>query len=260
MSLNVKQTNVSYVKQTNISYGIIAFYIDDETKEISYHLVQRRDTISYIKFIRGKVLYKDLFSAFCLMTKEEKERLFLYDFKDIWNDMYNYNYAYKRTDFNSAFEKFEMLKKSGELNKFHELTLNKNHSLEWGIPKGRKKKITEPNIICALREYKEETKSKSYLDFINIDPFTDILEISPIEIYKSIFYVAQSKYQPLAQQVIYNTGKIIRPFISEETNDVKWVSLEKSKELVPNRIYNILNILDNIIKQQFKIVSLNYFI
>ena len=73
-----------------LSYGIILYYKDGD--EIKIILVERKDTLSYIEFLRGKYssitkldYLELLFSRF---SKTEQLRLVNNDFDKLWTDLW----------------------------------------------------------------------------------------------------------------------------------------------------------------------------
>jgi 8-oxo-dGTP pyrophosphatase MutT (NUDIX family) len=127
-------------------------------------LVQRKDSMSYVEFIRGK--YKAYDRDYILklvesMTVDEQERLRSQPFLDLWQSVWGLATPRKclATEFNVASSTFAEL-----VDGRHGHTLadimgdNPAHILErqWGFPKGRRN-IREPEVACAMREFMEET-------------------------------------------------------------------------------------------------------
>jgi len=87
---NIQHIRKSYEKDPTIdpitSYGVILFRIEDN--KIEYLLCQRRDTIEYAVFIRGQYSKNQLSIYIQLMTQDERERLKMYDFDSLWNDLW----------------------------------------------------------------------------------------------------------------------------------------------------------------------------
>jgi 8-oxo-dGTP pyrophosphatase MutT (NUDIX family) len=99
--------------------------------------------------------------------------------------------------------------------------------LEWEIPKGRKNR-NESDLVCAIREFEEETNVP--LGFYNI-----IFDINPItESYTSsgVKYV-HTYYAALASNNIHpfvNLGSVVQ---ISEIDAVEWMSLDKIKDIDP---------------------------
>jgi 8-oxo-dGTP pyrophosphatase MutT (NUDIX family) len=169
---------------------------------IKFLLIQRRHSIAYMDFLRGK--YKvdnidQINSLFQYMNPEEINRLKTCEFKDLWNEMWN-NDPIKTNnlkDFTLAETKFNQLKtdKNLDLNLdfFIENVTPIYKQNEWGFPKGRKNHNELP-LQCAMREFSEETN-------INLSDINIINNILPIEEnligtnglpYRHIYYIAET--------------------------------------------------------------------
>ena len=176
-------------------------------QNIKFLLIQRKHSIGFMDFIRGK--YKldnvdQINSLFQYMHETEIEELKFKTFEELWNIIWN-NDSQRinnlKKEFTIAEEKFNMLK-NGVIGTDIELNLNffitnikpLYKFLEWGFPKGRKDKNESP-LECALREFSEETNI--ILENINV-----IDELEPIEEnligtngvqYRHIYYIAEIK-------------------------------------------------------------------
>ena len=126
-------------------------------------MIQRKDSLSYMEFIKGKYEILNipyLKQLFTNMTLNEKKTLtnntsFEHIWKNVWYPNPNINIKYTKEYNESKFNYDNLVK-----NKKIELLI-KNISTpylepEWGFPKGRKK-MNETPIICANREFYEET-------------------------------------------------------------------------------------------------------
>ena len=169
---------------------------------IKFLLIQRRHSIGFMDFIRGK--YKidnieQINSLFQYMHQNEINLIKTLEFEDLWKEIWN-NDETKinlKKDFTIAKEKFIELKTSTKLDLNLEFYLNNIEPLysflEWGYPKGRKDK-NESTLDCAVREFYEETN-------IDIKKIKIINEIEPIEEnligtngipYRHIYYIAET--------------------------------------------------------------------
>lgn len=176
-------------------------------QNIKFLLIQRRHSIGFMDFIRGK--YKidnvdQINSLFQYMHESEIELLKIKTFEELWKEIWNNDnnrIDNLKKDYTIALEKFNKLKNGingidVELNlNFYIENIKPLYSfLEWGFPKGRKDKNETP-LECALREFSEETN-------INLDSINVINELEPIEEnligtngvkYRHIYYVAEIK-------------------------------------------------------------------
>ena len=230
------------------SYGLVVYYVSPISKCITYHIVQRRDTVAYICFLRGKVEENNLLRYFSLMTHNEKERLNKYQFSELWEDLYYGERKESDTDedYKHAYKNFIRLKESGKISEL--IKQSNDFQLDWGIPKGKKKHPDEPDLVCALREYKEETHNNSYIQFVDHEYLVDELKTDNWGTYITHFYIAWSRFQPRIRQKESKFGGISRADVSEETHNVIWATLEVCKSKLPPRLFDIIKTVDNLIK------------
>lgn len=198
---NIKQMPISkienflYNKYVNIeefNYKNIKFInkIDKHKDKIRFLLIQRKHSLSYIEFIRGRYIETDLLNIKYLlsyMSKEEVNKIKVTDFQILWDDLWRKTARSKAflKELNISKNKFNHCKK----NNFFDNLESNYYSPEWCFPKGRRNKY-EKNLDCAKREFEEETKFTSYtiLDRINFveETFKGTNKID----YKHIYYFA----------------------------------------------------------------------
>lgn len=157
-------------------------------------LVQRKDTMGFIDFVRGKypktepeksAMIKIYFEE---MTCEERLKLKTTSFTDIWDKLWlNHDSKCYLSESESAEKKFTSLDIP---------TLLKNSECkwteqEWGFPKGRKN-IHETQFQCAVREFCEETGyNKKYFRTLNDNPIEEsFLGTNGVK-YKHVYFIAE---------------------------------------------------------------------
>jgi len=182
-----------------MSFGIICYRVCNHKTE--YLMIQRKDSLSFMEFIRGKYNVNDsmyirqLVSA---MTTNEKNLLLSKQFDDIWNYAWYQNNTsnIKHTaEYVESKHKFEYLLNNNTLgNIITNLAQTIEQEQEWGFPKGRKK-LKESDIDCAIREFCEETRLQSNdIEIISdIRPFEEIFFGTNNVLYKHTYYVAKIK-------------------------------------------------------------------
>lgn len=225
-----------------LSYGIILY--NDKSEVI---MVERKDTLSYIEFMRGK--YKSIYNKdylkllFSRFSKSELENINKYEFDDLWKQLWIHTDTINRRikkEYKNSKSNFNILKKGYTLE--NELisisTLIKDIRVpylfnEWEIPKGRRK-MYENNRDCALREFKEETNIPpcDYKLYQNIIPIIEEYEgINGVK-YKHIYYIG---YTDLNIDLFINKGNKDQ---YTEIKDIKWYSKDKCLENI--RDYDII--------------------
>ena len=218
-----------------LSYGVI-LYNYDKDGEPSIVLVERKDSLSYIEFMRGK--YKSIYDMeyikllFSRFSKKELESIDNYDFDTLWKNLWIHTETinprikreYKRSK--SEFNKLKEGYKKGEILvnlKYHiDLVETPYLTNEWEIPKGRRK-IHENNRTCAIREFYEETNVEysSYNLYKNIIPIVEeYVGINNVR-YKHVYYIGN-----IAKQCRLVVDSENRDQYTE-IKDIKWCSEEE---------------------------------
>lgn len=234
------------------SFGVICFRMvynyRTNTYLPQYLMVQRKDSLSYVEFLRGKYncdQYTYLLKLFSNMTEQERHNILTVEFDRLWKQLWQVQdcSTYVR-EYNESKVKFGMLKRGYHLKtqdqtvmfvNFEYILQNSKSNLpftEWGFPKGRRN-INEDDISCAFREFQEETglsnKDVNYLQ--DLKPFEEVFSGSNHVRYKHIYYIAfsniasQSKVNPQNKQQC------------KEVKDVKWFWYDDAQSMI--RDYNI---------------------
>tara|TARA_B110000259_G_C14021205_1_gene403124 strand:+ start:2371 stop:3204 length:834 start_codon:yes stop_codon:yes gene_type:complete len=181
-----------------MSFGIICYKIIDG--KIKYVMIQRKDSLSFMEFVRGKYNADDqnyLKQLIEYMTETEKHMIMNNSFDQIWNYTWcqSQHTNFKQTkEYLDSKAKFEHNINNNNLNNILAVKNFKSNytEQEWGFPKGRKK-IKEYDIDCAVREFCEETQL--YKDDISINrdviPFQEIFFGTNNVLYKHVYYIAK---------------------------------------------------------------------
>ena len=201
-------------------------------------LVQRRNTIGMIEFVRGKYDVSNeeyIVKLFNMMTFDEKRILREYDSFDMIRTLIglrrDFNY---RSEYDISKQKFTTLKQNplgDQVNKLLDKSYTKWTNPEWGIPKGRRN-TKEFDIECAIREFVEETgiKYKNINVFRNIKPLEEIYTGINGVVYKHIYYIAEIKNTPDAIENVLHIEK--GGALNNEVGNVKLFSLTECHKLI----------------------------
>ena len=243
-----------------LSYGIILYHKCKETNEIKIVMIERKDSLSYIEFLRGK--YSSIYNLdylkllFSRMSSTEIERICNNDFDTLWNDLWihtetiNYRikkeYLKSKNSFNNIKKGYKIKDKLINFEYISNLVENKYTLNEWEIPKGRRNEL-ETNKECAIREFKEETNiNESYFNIINnmipiIEEYQGINKVR----YKHIYYigVANEKYDLKID--MKNKDQYT------EIKDIKWLSEVEAYDKI--RDYDVIK--KKIIKDFFDFIK-----
>jgi len=219
------------------SIGIIAFRKAIDDYEVL--LIKRKDSLAFVDFMRGKYNLEDkkyILNTFEKMTIGERNKLLKNNFKDLWNYLWGIKIAnqYKNEE-KLSNNKFNKLKEGYKINDeaisleiiIKECT-NNYIEPEWGFPKGRRN-YQEKDIMCALREFEEET-GYNKIDIIilnNIIPLEEIYTGSNYKSYKHKYFLG----------FIINNNPPTNIFQTYEISKIEWVPLHTASEYL--RDYNI---------------------
>ena len=255
-------------KRTKIvtSYGVILYKIKDKIPHIL--MINRKDSLCYIDFLRGKYNPYNVEYIQILVNKFniiEKQKVLNYSFRKLWADLWllNEDEIKLNNDYYKGENKFNIIKNGFTRNKktfnLEELIKSSNTSYEspeWEFPKGRKFK-NETNKKCAIREFEEETgiKKQQYKLFYNMKPLSES-------------YIGENKIKYVH---IYYIGILINDHIpkinpnnkdqSLEISDIRLLTYEDSLNIIRNYhktreniIHNIFKFIQNIINNNYKII------
>jgi ADP-ribose pyrophosphatase YjhB (NUDIX family) len=129
-------------------------------ESIQFLMVQRKNSLGYLEFIRGRYNLENLLSLTHLleqMTPEELDNIINKDFDLLWNDLWDSNNIRNKNhhkEYLNSKQKFNQLKLVH--NNILLNTLPLYNFNEWGFPKGRRE-LYESDLVCAIREFEEET-------------------------------------------------------------------------------------------------------
>ena len=226
-------------------------------------LVQRRNTIGLIEFIRGKydVNKPDyIIKLFNMMTFDEKRMFREYDSFDMLRTIIGlkreFNY---RGEYNDAKTKYNTLRddpRGNQINALLDKSYTKWDSPEWGAPKGRRSN-KEYDIDCAIREFVEETgiKYKNINVYRNIKPLEEVYKGINGVVYKHTYFIADIKDNNECNENINYIEK--GGYLSSEVSNVKCFNLTECQKII--RPYYLSKL--NAIKKGFQIIHCmdNYF-
>jgi ADP-ribose pyrophosphatase YjhB (NUDIX family) len=202
--------------------------------KIKILMIRRKSSMNYIEFLRGKYDPSDinnLKNIFSLMTKEENLKILNSSFEYLWNELWKDTAKSKiyQKEFNLSKLKFEELKENNFYNLLSENNLSSFEEAEWGFPKGRRNS-NEKNIMCATREFNEETSLG--FDHLHILERLSCAEEEYIGTngikYKHIYYLASSDKE--LDLTINNDYQIY------EIGDMAWFTIPEALEKI--RPYN----------------------
>ncbi len=237
------------------SYGIICFRLRTNPLTFEtypeYIMVQRKDSLSYVEFIRGKYgLEKKTYIMKLIgnMTNKERYALQTGNFDDLWKNLwqaddckaYQKEYTEAKYKFNALKNGYILRNENNEIYYFNIDYIVNNTSTtldeaEWGFPKGRRN-INEHDFTCALREFREESgiNPKNLRVAKYCKPFEEIFSGTNRVRYKHVYYLASCNYNG-GYRVL--SGSPVSRLQSREIKDVQWFTYEAAQQKI--RDYNV---------------------
>ena len=222
------------------SYGIILF-VQRKDENPNFLLYQRRDTYEYIEFIRGMwENIEDVKIFFSLMSVEERHRLVNHTFDELWTDFWIRRPS-SLADHTLSRPRTKYAQIQPYIKEIIEETNAIGEEAPWGFPKGRKNS-GENSVMCAVREFEEETHiNRDTIHVWDSPSLTENFIGSDNRQYATVYYIAEYKSSdaPLTQAEcklppLIETPKGIRKYTaSNEAFRIKWFSLEEAQEKLP---------------------------
>lgn len=224
------------------SYGIIAvrynddkyinspfsknLTIDNGNDSLQYLLIQRKDSLAFVEFIRGKYNPYDeeyLIALFRGMTQNEQNLILSKSFDDLWHFVWGEtsNIKSHKNDYETSEKKYTVIK--DKLNRLIGENPSKWLEPEWGFPKGRRNPY-ESDLNCAIREFQEETDLKR-CDFVviqNTYPISETFFGSNQVHYCHKYYIAVCNKSVNVEMNNHNQ------IMAREIGAIKWCSLDEA--------------------------------
>lgn len=197
------------------SFGVVCYRgVEAVTQDVAtgrtqtqYLLVQRKDSLCYVEFIRGKYSLQNrgyVSRLLSNMTRLERERLLTHSFDELWCTFWQDDRSKRfMNEYNQSRTRFDALRtgfglRTAATGEIVEVDLTSllaasapgYDETEWGFPKGRRN-IDETDIACAVREFTEETGVLA-LDISQARPFRAFEETftgSNKVRYRHVYYV-----------------------------------------------------------------------
>lgn len=230
-----------------MSYGIVAFRFQNGIP--NYLLIQRRDSLAYVEFLRGKYNMNDSNYIQVLvdaMTIDERKRLMTKSFETLWVELWNsQNTRQYRNEFETAQKQFNTLKTIGNsygklLPFFLENSKTEWKTPEWGFPKGRRNS-QESIKSCAIREFTEETGVSRYnISVLQTEPYVEQYKGTNGIDYKQTYFLAL--FTSDTKVSFDSTNRVL----TREVGDLAWLSYENALEKIRPTNYVKREILQKI--------------
>ncbi len=213
-------------------------------------MVCKRYTYAYNTFIHGIYDAGDnnsLRLLFNSMTTDEKHDILSLNFNQMWYRVWlhmppNCNYYQSRTRFETVF----MRDNGVRLRKL--ISGSSNGRRVWEIPKGRKKNPKEPDIVCACREFQEETGIKKQYYKVFPDAKCRYSFSDDGVNYVNNYYVAITRIQGEVRVNFDIQDQI------DEVGDIRWMTIEDIRIVSTSaRLEAFVRRIFNFVKKQYRL-------
>ena len=224
------------------SYGLIAIRYGDDVYQqsiysksatinnsndsIQFLLIKRKDSMSFVEFIRGKYNHLDedyICKLLEGMTQVEQELLRTKSFNDLWYTVWGESSAGRshKSEYEISERRFGMIR--DQLAGWIDQHLSKWVEPEWGFPKGRRVPY-ENDIHCAIREFQEETglQSKDFSLLQNTNCISETFIGSNQVHYCHKYYIAVCHK---TTEVEMNRDNF---YMAREVGGIQWFTLDEA--------------------------------
>lgn len=225
---------ISINQLCNDSLYVLPSSINYNSSNLQVLLIRRKDSLTFIEFIRGKYdlmnmqYVKELFLG---MTQSEHELIKRDTFEDLWkyiwgdeiiSDKHSLDFDKSKKLFNTLFSTVE------QKDKILSEWKTEWTEPEWGFPKGRRN-VFETDIDCAIREFYEETNIPyNDITFIqNIKPISEVFTGSNGIHYKHIYYMALCN-----SSLICNGISNDNIHMKREIGDIGWFTIDEAMKKI----------------------------
>lgn len=213
-----------------MSYGIACVRRNQSKLEVL--MVRKRHTYAYSIFVHGRYQSCDragIKKLFNEMTVEEKYDILSLNFNQMWYRIW-LNNVNRKPNYFHAKNKYEstFVADGGAL--LHKLMEKTSHgSLLWELPKGHKKNKNESSVVCAVREFSEETliSKGSYRLMKHNETFASRAQtyIDDNTKYTNTYYIAYTRHV-IEPRIDFSIRQQI-----EEISDIAWMDIEKIRQV-----------------------------
>jgi 8-oxo-dGTP pyrophosphatase MutT (NUDIX family) len=210
----------------NVSTSLFskATTINNGSDSIQFLLIQRKDSLAFVEFIRGKYGPQDeeyLGRLIRGMTIKEHENILTQTFDELWQNVWGESSSIKshKNDYDTSSKKYSLIKDN--IKQLIENNPTRWMEPEWGFPKGRRNPH-ETDINCASREFQEETglRRQDFTIIQNTYPISETFFGSNHVHYCHKYYIALCNKSTEVEMNINN------PHMAREIGGIQWCSLD----------------------------------
>lgn len=226
-----------------MSYGIICYYIHEG--ELYYLMIQRKDSLSFMEFIKGNYDTNDeeyIRQLISNMTEDEKRSLKCFEFEEIWNNAWSNQNPTNTREYEESRYNFNDIHRDGTLNSILNAISKSTSEPEWGFPKGRRK-FKETILECSVREFFEETdispENIRILEDLSI--FEEVFFGTNHVLYKHLYYVAEFVGKDMSLKINPEMIEQVK-----EIRDLKWMRYNEVLEHIKTNYMERINLFKRV--------------
>ena len=189
-------------------------------------MIQRRHTLAFVEFIRGKYsTHDDTYLCLLLegMTQDEHRMMQTMEFDEMWHIVWGESSERRshRNDYDTSERRYSVIRERlQELIRTHPTAWTEP---EWGFPKGRRNPY-ETDMNCAAREFQEETglHGGDYAILQNVQPISESFYGCNQVHYCHIYYLAICRSTTEVGMHLESRCMV------REVRDIAWCTMEEA--------------------------------
>ena len=213
-----------------------------DSKTVSVLMVKRKDSMSYMEFIRGKYDADDVNYVGRLlsnMTISEQKLIEDEEFDTLWTRLWGTGRDSHSQEYTLSKEKYTNMDRKKLVEQFP----SPYKDPEWGFPKGRRMR-GESDVECGIREFFEETNISRDAYTLKEDlSFTETFNGTNNIQYRHIYFIAL-----LRESKAINLKQKLTPMQSREVAAVDWKTLSECKTIIRPHYIERKNLMTDVEK------------
>ena len=210
----------------------------EDTNDVRMLMVRRKDSMSYMEFLRGKYDMSNpeyIHRLIQNMTIEEQRRIVEMPFLNLWTLLWGDGRDVHSPEFYDAKEKFEALDRSRLVYEYRSFWSEP----EWGFPKGRRMR-GETDVDCAIREFYEETNiSRAAYTLCKNLEFEEVFNGTNNVTYKHVYFIGFLTKDIDVKQKLTAVQR-------REISLVQWMSFDESRRTIRPHYTRRMEVLNEI--------------
>jgi 8-oxo-dGTP pyrophosphatase MutT (NUDIX family) len=197
-----------------------------DTQQAHVLMVRRKDSMSFMEFIRGKYDMSNpdyIHRLIANMSQDEQRKIVESSFSSLWAHLWGNARDTHSPEFYDAKEKFDALDRA-RIVYDHRSPWSEP---EWGFPKGRRMR-GETDMDCAMREFMEETNiPREVYTVCNNLSFSEVFTGTNNVQYKHVYFLCM-----LNDSTKVDIFQRFTPSQRREISAMRWMTLEECRDVI----------------------------